>query len=351
MVLSIFTYSAVNTKIRSMYGKLLSKADYEEMTSKKTVKDVAAYLKSHTGYGNLLASIDENMVHRGELEKLLNTSLQEDFYRLIRFVRGSSRAFLEAFFLRYEVENLKMILRILNTGHSEGLLEDSLVFLRKYSDIDAEKLVRSRDVAEFVENLKGSDYYKVLAPLIVHQHNQTLFDMEMALDLHFFSSTLKVKDKLLTGKDRDSISESFGIEIDILNIMWIYRCKKLFNLPKETILSKVIPHWYNLSRKQLLTLAGSSTVEEFKVYISCTKYRDIFKSDDEHMWEANYMNFVYKLHKNHLLRGNFNFGQVVAYLHLKEIDIRNIITVIEGIRYSLTKEEIRSYITGYSYLR
>jgi V/A-type H+-transporting ATPase subunit C len=35
---------------------------------------------------------------------------------------------------------------------------------------------------------------------------------------------------------------------------------------------------------------------------------------------------------------------VLAYLHLKEMDINNIITVVEGVRYGVGEDKIRKYI-------
>jgi len=343
---SVLRYSSVNAKARVLFGRLLSKNDYEELLNKRTVQDIAAYLKKNTAYHSLLSEINENLVHRGDLEKLFRASLYSDFIKLFRFLGNGSQKFLQAAFLRYEVEDLKTLLRIVYTGRSSENVKDSLVFLKKYSDLDYERLVHSRSITELIEGLKGSVYYKVLSPFIESMERQNLFDMEMALDLHFFMTVLKLKDKLLTGNDRKSVTRSFGIEIDILNILMIYRCKKLFKLPKEVTLNHVIPYWYRLTRSQLIQLSESRDVEEFKSIIAKTKYSGIFKGNEEHLWETNCANYMYRMYKSHLRKDYFNFGTTMAYLHLKEIDIRNIITVIEGIRYSLSGEEIRSYLIG-----
>ncbi|TYQ17695.1 UNVERIFIED_CONTAM: V/A-type H+-transporting ATPase subunit C [Acetivibrio alkalicellulosi] len=347
MLISSFKYASVSSKTRSLHGKLLSANDYDVIIGKKTVHDVAAYLKNNTGYRTLLSDINENIVHRGELENLLKTSLQNDYAKLLKFLGGKTKVFLETSFLRYEIEDLKIILRVLSTDQSKNLLAESLVFLKKYSDLDADKLMLSQSVTEFIENLKGTEYYNVLAPFAYKKDRQRLFDMEMDLDLYFFKMILDAKDKYLSGKDKKNIADYFGVEIDILNIFWIYRCKKFFNLPKEVILNHVIPQWHNLSKRQLIDLASSRNIEEFKELASKTKYKKILIPDEEQMWETNYMFYVYKIYKRHLLSGNYSFRTVMAYLHLKELDIKNIITVIEGIRYSLPKDEIKTFVIGH----
>jgi len=168
----------------------------------------------------------------------------------------------------------------------------------------------------------------------------------MALDLYFFMTILKLKDKLLSGAERESVTESFGIEIDILNILMIYRCKKLFKFPPELTFKYIIPHWYRLSREELIRLSQSRDTDEFKRLVSKTKYGELFKDGEEHLWETNSMNYKYRIYKSYLRRDSYSLGTALAYLHLKEIDIRNIITLIEGVRYSLPKEEIKSYLVG-----
>lgn len=346
MVISIFKFSAANTKARALFGKLLTKSDYEELLGRRTVHEVAAYLKKNTSYSSLLCSINENLVHRGELEKIFKTSLYKDFMKLLRFLGNGTNEFLKASFLRFEVEDLKMLLRVIYIGQENETVKNSLIFLKTYSTLDFEKLTSSKSLSNIIENLKGSEYYKVLSPFSDVTKRQNLFDMEMSLDLHYIMKMLKLKENLLSESDRKSITHTFGIEIDIINILMIYRCKKLFHFPKEMTLKYVIPYWYRLSRRQLVNLSESLNTDEFKAVILKTRYAGIFKPDEEHLWEINSMNYMYKMYKKHLHQDFFSLGTVLAYLHLKEMDIRNIITLIEGVRYNIPKEEIKGYLAG-----
>ncbi|MCX7841817.1 MAG: V-type ATPase subunit [Clostridia bacterium] len=346
MIVPILSYSSVNAKTRALFGKLLSKQDYDELLAKRTVPEVAAYIKKNTDYGAVLSGINENLVHRGELEKLFKASLFDDFIKIFRFLPGGSKEFLKAAFLRYEVEDLKMLFRVVFTNRESEAVLNSLVFLKKYSRLDFNKLAGSSSLLEVVSNLKGSEYYNVLSHFSDNFTQPSLFDIEMSLDLHFFMSILKLKDKLLSGEDHRSVTQTFGVEIDLLNILMIYRCKKLFKFPAELTFKYVIPHWHRLTREQLIGLAQSRDMEEFKRLVTVTRYAGVFKKDEEHLWETNVMNFTHRMFKSHFRRDSFNFGMSIAYLHLKDIDIKNIITLIEGIRYSLPKDEIKSYLLG-----
>jgi V/A-type H+-transporting ATPase subunit C len=348
MIGTIFKYNSSNIKARALFGKLLDSHDYYELLEKRTVQDVAGYLKKNTSYDHLLSDVNEAMVHRGDLEKLFKTSLYEDYIKLFRFLSGKAEEFLKAIFLRYETEDLKMLFRIVYNGEAGEPAKKYLFFLSSFSSLDFKKLTASKSIRDVIDNLKGSEYFKVLSPFWNVDKPISLFDIEMALDLHYFMKISKLKDELLSGADLKSVGDIFGTEVDILNLLMIYRCKKLFHTSRELTFKYVIPYWYHLTREQLVQLSGCRDTDGFKALVEKTKYAGIFDSSEEHLWEVNSMNYLYRIYKRHLRSDVFNIGTTIAYLHLKEIDIRNIITLIEGVRYSLPKDEIRSYLIGIS---
>ena len=91
--LSLFTYGALAAKARASYGKLLIKADYEELTEKNSVADVAGYLKNSTHYTNILSNVDEHAIHRGQLENIIKTDIMKEYSRFLKFTSGNARKF------------------------------------------------------------------------------------------------------------------------------------------------------------------------------------------------------------------------------------------------------------------
>lgn len=349
MILSMFKYSGLSAKIGVMFGKMLTYQDYGELIRKKTVQDVAAYLKYNTHYNQILDEVNENTIHRGQLENIFKMSLIDDYIKLFRFIRGNVKTFLKMAFLRYEIEDLKILLRVLNTEHNTQIVRDSLLFLQKYSTVDIEQLASSKNIQEFIQNLKGTVYYNVLSPFIVNTQYLQLFSIEMSLDMYFFSLVWKQKEKLLAGQDEKVISHSFGSETDILNMLWIYRCKKFYNLPKEIIYSYVIPYRYKLNKAQIKAMVEAKDADEVKNLIRNSGYADIFEGQSDHYYEKNFAYYIYKMNRRFLRQDRFSIGSMMAYLHLKEIEIRNIISIIEGIRYGLSFEEIKKYVVTDSF--
>ena len=88
----MYQYSGINAKIKAMMGKLLTIKDYEELINKRSVGEIASYLKFQTSYASALSGIQESNIHRGELERHLYDQLFNEYIRLKKFVKQSVSA-------------------------------------------------------------------------------------------------------------------------------------------------------------------------------------------------------------------------------------------------------------------
>ncbi len=341
---STFKYSGLSAKIGVMTGRMLTDEDYRELLEKRTVGDIASHLKNNTHYKTVLEQIDENSVHRVQLEKMLKNYLIRDYIKLFRFIGGNVKAFLEFAFLRYEIEDLKMALRLLGTEHNNMFIRDLLAFLNKYDFIDIQKLAATKNIEDFIQNLKGTIYFDILSPFMVNTKHLNLFSVEMTLDMYFFSLIWKQKEKLLKGEDKSIIDRSFGSEIDMLNILWIYRGKKFYNIPREILVSYIIPFRYKLKKEQILAMVEAKTSDEVIDVVRATRYAKVFLGINDHYYEKSFSDYIFGLHKRIIRSNRFSIGSLMAYLHLKEIEVRNIVSLIECIRYNISVEDTRKYI-------
>lgn len=138
---NLLAYSGIVTKVRAMQAKLLTDEDFQNIAAFHTVTEVAAYLKEHPGYRNVLADMDENRLHRGEIEKLLVQSLYSDYTRLYRFSGMDQKKFLELYLKRYEMNLINYCLRIVFNHYEKPFdLDHKKIFFDKYSDLSIDKL-------------------------------------------------------------------------------------------------------------------------------------------------------------------------------------------------------------------
>lgn len=347
MLLSAIQYGAMSGKTRAMAGRLLKPHDYQEIMLKKSVNEVAAYLKYNTHYSVVLADINEADIHRGQLENILRHEYINDYVKLMRFSSGSQKTFLNLLCMKMEIENIKLLLRFFEAGNvDQTLLEESLLFLSRNEELDISKLALSKSLEEFLAGLKGTDYAEIMHPFMAVGHETRLFHLEMALDLHYFRKFQEMASGLLHGVDKRIALEFNGMEIDVFNIFWIYRIKTFYHFDKELIYTYIVPYYYRLKRSIIDDLVSAKNLEEFRQVLERTPYARFFDGEGPGAYERRYGEYLYALHRKRFVHQPFSIACIISYLKLKEFELNNIITIIEGIRYKLSPEEIRKFVIG-----
>ena len=104
---NILAYSGIVTKIRAMEAKLLTPAQFEEIANLGNVLEVVSYLKEHSAYAEVLSALDDDKLHRGNIEKVLVQSLYHDYSKIYRFCGQTQRRFLKLYMKHYEIDLIK----------------------------------------------------------------------------------------------------------------------------------------------------------------------------------------------------------------------------------------------------
>ncbi|OYP33821.1 hypothetical protein CG709_06445, partial [Lachnotalea glycerini] len=200
-------------------------------------------------------------------------------------------------------------------------------------------------IEEFVACLKGTNYYKPLSKLLTLS-SPTLFDYEMTLDLYYFSHLWKQSQKLLKGKELKSLSESYGSKIEMLNIQWIYRSKKYYNMTAADIYALLIPVSYKIKKQELMRLVESANMEDFNSNLSTTYYAKIVLPDTltGEKLEDLYNKILDKIHIKSARRNPYSVASMNMYLSRKDHEVSRITNALECIRYGLDSGETLKYL-------
>ncbi len=337
------SYSGINTKVKAMKTKLVSKEDVTRILSFETVVDFIAYLKKHPGYHDLFQKYDEREIHRGEAERVFINGLYLDYARIYRFANDVQRKNLELIFFRYEVNVLKACIRLIHTTESAYDLSLFHPFFTKHSQIDINKLSVSRSMDEYINNLKGTQYYNLFSKM-GSKGNLSSFDYEMALDVYYFTKSWRMKDKILTGDNRKVFTHRLGAEIDLLNIMWIYRSKKMYDMNSTDIFTYLIPINYKLTIAQLSKLVAAVTLDEFMNLLNTTKYKDFALHLKNGTMEQEYDRIINRIYLYQITKYPASMTVVNYYLFRKDKEIDMLTTVLECIRYGLDLKKKQEYL-------
>ena len=343
---NLLEYSGIVTKIRAMKAKLLTQQQFEEIAALGSVLEIVDYLKKNTAYADVLSMLDDEQLHRGNIEKVLTQSLYHDYTKIYRFCGQKQRRFMKLLVKNYEIDLINYCLRIVINRYKQPFdLNYKRAFFDRYSQISIEKLITSRTTDELVENLKGTEYYVPLKKLKDAQ-DVTLYDYNLALDLYFFTSTWKEQKKVLSKSDLELFMRERGSKIDLLNLQWIYRAKKYYNMKPADIYLLLIPIHYKISTEQIKELVEAPGLEEFTAAMERTTYAKHYNFHQKLTIEQMYADCLHHLYTVDLRRNPYSIAAVNTYLFLKEEELNKLTTAMECVRYSLTPGETLAYIGG-----
>lgn len=337
-------YNATVAKIMAIYGKRLTQQDYIEMMSKQTVAEAAEYLKKNTHYSVTLASIDTNTVHRGMLENLLRKSIFETYTRITSFEHISKEEFYNYKIIQTEIDEILRCIRFMNAG-SEKLITDVPIYLQDLTSFDLIDLARVTDFKELLTFLKKTPYDDVLKKVKIGADGKAdVTECETVLRTYYIE---RLKSSLdFKKKDVRQFIGFLEADIDLINIINSYRLTAFFEATADEIEKDMLPSGGMLSAAKKREIYSAPTSEEFIKRFSKTTYgRQMIENGyDINDLERSANKLRYKYAKI-MLKGSSSAPlSVYSFIYLLEIEVNNIISIIEGIRYGVESSRIAPLI-------
>lgn len=339
-----YASNAVLSKARAMYGKSISPKNYSELLACRNIPDIASYLKRKTYYSDVLNSINENNVHRSELERKLKSKLFVDFEALGRYDISVGEHFFEYIIARAEIEQIMHSLMLLTAGKSGEYIHTVPDFFYSHAKIDLKALKHIKNYNDFLNTIKKTRYYKVLLPFSPSGAERIdLTGIETALYNHLYEIVFEIINKYVKGKAKKELTTFFNLYIDLSNLIRIVRMRKFYNLSEDYMMSGLINHGM-LSKDQLKSFVNSASDKQMMA--------DMKNTTMGKKWFSKGLDVIDKVPMNmrfNWCRHNIRFSisppvVLMSYIFLKEIEILNITNIIEGIKYRLPAEEIRKML-------
>ncbi|MDD7267463.1 MAG: V-type ATPase subunit [Lachnospiraceae bacterium] len=340
-------YYAISAKLRGMKRKLLQPDELETLMSLTSVMEMTAFLKQQSAYSRLLAGINEADTHRDELERIFLQSVFDDFTKLYRFANLEQREFLNFYLIKYEIRLLKNYLRkILDPDLQKINVEPYADFFYRHSHLDLNSLENVHSLDEFAILLKDSMYFKPISRL-AKLAAPTLFDYEMALDSFYFDYIIKHRSRLRTAVERKGFHKSYGTSFDVLNLLYIYRSKVYYRVPAANVYLMLIPAQYHLTKEELTAMVEAADEDAFWQIFRKTYYGKYLTNGKtslnlEKLYGTLLSATISKLGHIH----SFTTLGLHAYLYAKDTEMHTLTTILEGLRYHLDANEIRSLVSA-----
>lgn len=337
-------FSAVNTKIRALEAEFLTKKDFKSLLEQKSVPDIAKYLKNNTAYRELLENVDVNQLHRRALENLIKQQLLFNIEKITHYFNGDYKKFINTLYAKYEISELKEITRAIHNKEDLKPYRNE-VFIGKYSKVDEEKVFNAKYIRDVILGFEGTAFYKYLQPLLDNNINENLFRFEMVLDTSYYEILQKQWERL-DKADIEILEKAQGIMADLLNLQWIYRGIKFYKLRPEELLNYTIHLGYRLNGELIKRLCYSSSLETFFELAAQTRYSFLFKNDEttDIFMERRLERHMYFELKSVVRNSPMSIITTFAYVNFMEMEIKDLVSVIELIRYEMPAEDAEKYL-------
>ncbi|MBI3546970.1 MAG: V-type ATPase subunit [Gammaproteobacteria bacterium] len=275
-------------------------------------------------------------------EQRLITILLDELLVLTRAVTSGERDFLIYWAYRFELSNLKTLLRGKLNGQDAATIREEFVDMGSFARLPLETLLRTEDVAEVLRQLEEGTAFADLARQVrrIFEERHEPFALDAAIDRQYFAGLAK-RARSIKGGASGPLRKLVGGIIDRLNLVWLLRYRLAYGLSPAETYYLLIPSSYRLSRQVLQALSQLNSFEEIMAQLPAPFSKWLAQANNTTQVTYILERESWRLAESVLRRSAFNLARAFAYLLLRERDLRRVRAAIKGKRLKLAPELIR----------
>lgn len=318
-------------KIRALKAQILAGAELAKL----------AFLESPLVlYQKVLGTTRE--MTPSEAQRAVITRHVEDLLSVLKFTGGGRRALFEWLARRYQVENLKVIMRAWARKMPLEQIEKDLVPMPEEHSLPVRDMLGAQDVGVLASFVPEERFAGALV-MVMHryiQHGQAFF-LEAAIEKAYYVEALS-RARALFGANRAACLPMIQREVLCYDIVFTLRCVQTYQLPADTFSDLVVPHGpfdgksyvSNFAKNPVETLLDA--IPHFEpINPEGLPIRSVADIED------TCARYLYRAARKRFAASIFDFGAVVAYYYLKRFELQDILRLGEAIRLRLSAEETR----------
>lgn len=336
-----FASNSVVAKARAVYGRSLTNEDYAQLVSKESVAEVCAYLKQTPRYSKVLSAVTPQTVHRAQLETLVQRSMFDIFESFHRFDYTESKGFFNYIVFELEIEQVLLALQSAASGSKFDFVAQLPSFLLEHTKVDLAALGRAQSLPEAFERLRGTRFEKVIGDLILAGAETGHFNIsecERRLYNGYYLRMLRAVEQKYKGAERKELKRAVLRAIDMENVVTLYRYARIFGTPAGEIPQKLISFKYRLSAEVVERLVAQKDIAKIASELASVGYgiSGEVPSSVEQLAERISLDFM----KKTLRLSQSSSVVYFALTQCLQTELKNIKTIIEGIRYKMKSSDI-----------
>ncbi len=335
------TYAFTNAKVRAMLSYLIDPPTFLVLLDSKNVYELIDIFKK-TRYQDVFADVTADSLDLLSLERKLLLNDISIYRKVHDSLSGKKeREFVSILMQRYEIEDLKVVLRLWYSKEPVKV-EDYVLGEKIKFSIDYERIASAETIEEVIVLLDKTDYKE---PLLLardkFKSTKSLFFLEASLDIDYYKR-LMASIGGFSAADKRAASKILAVEVDGENIQWLIKMRKYYGLALSDMLEWFMPGGSMKAESalgSLYTLGGMDRVIESVALGPYLPVKDLAE-ENIHLIESFLYEILLKEVKRALGGDPFTIGTAFGYLILKRRETKNIISLLYAKAYGVNKEDL-----------
>jgi V/A-type H+-transporting ATPase subunit C len=341
-------YPNLNARVRALASYLISEEDWRAILATQDLRSLLETLKE-IPYGRIWSFPEQ--LSLPELGLFFDQTLAKQYEKFIAMTAGATRELLRALWRRFELDNLKTILRRLAGGRTSW--DEALIILLRDSVLPISQLQQAGDLRTAADLLSDTIYGAPLASALGrYETEKTLFPVEVALDISHWRRVWRAVGKL-SGRDGNWARRLVGSRLDVTNITWAFRYHLYYHLSEEEIINYTLPGGYRSDDGVLRDIARGAGVQEVASRVwgqEVPEFADLAAEGPKEplqAFEVALARFLCRQARESFIGYPFHLGILLGYLSLKEWEAHDLTTMAEAKAVRLTLEEIEPCLVSF----
>ena len=340
--------TAVGAKAHVLYSRLLKDEEMWALMACDDVPEIAVHLGRTSGYAEALSTLVPAGINRLQLEDRLKLIPPRRAGSFLPYLTGPRRRLLLDWIERTQAAALKKALRFVMTRHGDRETLRARIAELPFQSLPFDLLLSSRDFIDFSDALRGTRYFVPLQEPLNRLAGGAvnLFPAEAAIDTTVIVSLYRSAEALPPG-ERGGVLKILGSQVDLLNLSWVYRSLRYFDLTPEERIARLLPCRYRLGTTALRRLARAADLDDFWSVLKSTPYGPAFEDSpptEEMAMERDMRRFVRNTALNVFRGGRPDFSTMLAFLTLLESEVTDLTTLIEDVRYDYDRRHAALFL-------
>jgi V/A-type H+-transporting ATPase subunit C len=264
------------------------------------------------------------------LEQRIIAQILDETRVLIRPQSGAARTFLTFWTARFEMSNVKTLLRSKMSGERPAAVLARLIPMGTFGRLDNQDLAHAEDVGELLRRLEAGPYAGIVRRARrAFEQSRDPFSLDAALDRGYYEGLVQHA-RPLEAAAGAPFRKLMAQLIDRINLVWLLRYRFNYGLPPAEVYYLLVASHYSLSGARLRGLAAQDSLEA--VLAALPDIPDVF-ARMEHV-AAEQARQALRMREPGVTRA-------FAYLILRERDLRAVRAVLRGRHLGLPNDDIR----------